>query len=159
MSWKYLDISLLKSIDIFEDLSEAHLFAIMEVMGTERLRPGQAVFQEGEEGNALYLILEGEVRISKNIHGVGEEALAILAAGSYFGEMALIEDRNTRSAAAIVNDSVLLARLERGAFLKLLEGNKDLAIEILWGFLRTMSRRLRDSNDRVAFFAMNNMYE
>ena len=159
MGWKYLDISLLTSIDIFGHLSQEHLFIIMEAMGTERLRPGQAVFQEGDEGDALYLILEGEVRISKDIHGVGEEALAILAAGSYFGEMALIEERNTRSAAAIVNEPVLLARLERRAFLELLEGNKDLAIEILWGFLRTMSRRLRDSNDRVAFFAMNNMYE
>jgi CRP-like cAMP-binding protein len=159
MGWKYLDISVLREIDLFEDLEEATLFKILEIMKTQRLKTSQPVFREGDEGNALYLILDGEVRISKNIYGVGEEALAILPAGSYFGEMALLEDRVERSASAIANEDTHLAKLERADFLELLEGDRDVAVEILWEFTRTLSRRLRDSNDRVAFFAMSDMFE
>ena len=50
------------------------------------------IFEEGEQGDKFYLILDGAVRISRIVPGMGEEALAVLRAGTYFGEMALIDD-------------------------------------------------------------------
>ena len=159
MGWKYLDTDILRGIDLFEGISERGLQEIIVLMTTNDVKRGMPIFEEGDEGNALFLILEGEVRISKDIPGVGEEALAFLPEGSCFGEMALIEGRIERSASAIAHKDCELARLDRGDFLELLEQDKDLAVEMLWGFVRILSRRLRNSNDKVTFLAMSNMFE
>ena len=107
----------------------------------------------------MYLILSGEVRISKDIPGVGEEALAFLKEGSYFGEMALLGEESPRSANAIASGIVQLAKLDRKDFLELIDRDKEVGVEILWSFVNTLSNRLRESNDKIAFFAMSNMFE
>jgi CRP/FNR family transcriptional regulator, cyclic AMP receptor protein len=159
VSWNLLDIAMLKKLDIFQNVSDRALEEILAITTITRPRYGDLIFREGEKGDALYIILEGEVRISKDIHGVGEEALAFLNAGSYFGEMALLDENSERSAHAIADDSCQLARIDRDQFMELLQKDKDLAVEILWSFVGTLSRRLRESNDKIAFFAMSNMFE
>ena len=159
MGWKFLDISILREIDLFANLSDRALGEILPLTDNVEFTPGQVVFREGEKGDALYFILSGEVRISKNIHGVGEEALAFLKEGSYFGEMALVEEESVRSAAAIVADRTTLARLSRPDFVELLERDNEIGVEILWSMINTMSRRLRESNEKIAFFAMSNIFE
>jgi CRP-like cAMP-binding protein len=159
VGWKFLDISILREIDIFKTLSDNALMEIIPLTSTVEYKPGNHVFKEGDTGDALYLVLSGEVRISKNIHGVGEEALAFLKEGSYFGEMSLVGEESARSASAIAADTTLLAKLERKDFLELLEREQEVAVEILWSFVNTLSARLRESNDRIAFFAMSNMFE
>ena len=56
------------------------------------LPSGAVIFKEGAQGDKMYLILSGAVRIGRQVPGMGEEALAILRAGTHFGEMALIDD-------------------------------------------------------------------
>jgi CRP-like cAMP-binding protein len=73
--------------------------------------------------------------------------------------MALIENRIARSASAYAQKDCELAKLARDDFMELLDKEKDLAIDILWGFVRVLSNRLRNSNDKVAFLAMSNMFE
>ncbi len=159
MGWKYLDINVLKDVELFRNLSDRVLQEILVLMTTHDFNRGESIFREGEPGDALYLILDGEVRISKHIEGVGEEALAFLPDGSCFGEMALMEGRSSRSASAIAQKDCEVARLKRDDFLELMDRDKDLAIEILWGFVKILSLRLRNSNDKVAFLAMSNLFE
>lgn len=159
MGWKFLDISLLREIDLFNSLSDRALSELIPLTSTIDCKPGHVVFNEGDVGDGMYMILSGEIRISKNIPGVGEEALAFLKEGSYFGEMSLVGTESPRSASAIVADNSELARLSRKDFLQLLENNKEVAVEVLWAFVNTLSARLRDSNDKIAFFAMSNMFE
>mgnify|MGYP006191364891 CR=1 FL=1 len=159
MGWKFLDVSLLREIDMFSTLSDRALGELIPLTSTVQVKPGHVVFNEQDVGDAMYMILSGEVRISKNIHGVGEEALAFLKEGAFFGEMALVGDESLRSASAIAAESSELARLTRKDFLELLERDKTIAAEILWSFVNTLSARLRESNDRIAFFAMSNMFE
>ncbi len=159
MGWKYLDTTVLRDVELFRNLSDRALQEIIVLMTTHDYQRGQAIFKEGDAGDGLYLILEGEVRISKNIPGVGEEALAFLPDGSCFGEMALIEGRVARSASAIAQKDCEVARLSRDDFLEMLDRDKELAIEMLWGFVRILSLRLRNSNDKVAFLAMSNLFE
>ncbi len=159
MGWKFLDVSLLREIDLFNSLSDRALGELIPLTSTMDCKPGQVVFNEGDMGDAMYMILSGEIRISKNIPGVGEEALAFLREGSYFGEMSLVGKESPRSANAIAAENTELAKLERKDFLELLDQNKDVAVEVLWAFVNTLSMRLRESNDKIAFFAMSNMFE
>src|SRR6267143_1669971 len=86
---------------------------------------------------------------------VGEEALAILEPGSYFGEMALIDD-TPRSADATAHMPCTLYVIQKADLEELMFLHKDLAYELLWTFVRTLSARLRDTNDKIkAFFALS----
>lgn len=159
MAWKFLDISLLREIDLFNSLSDRALGELIPLTSTIDAKPGAVIFSEGEIGDAMYMILSGEVRISKNIPGVGEEALAFLKEGSYFGEMSLVGKESERSASAICAESTELAKLTRADFVQLIEDDKEVGVEVLWAFVNTLSARLRESNDKIAFFAMSNMFE
>lgn len=159
VAWKFLDISLLREIDLFRSMSDRSLGELIPLTSTVTVKPGAVIFNEGDVGDAMYMILSGEVRISKNIHGVGEEALAFLKEGAYFGEMALVGEESQRSAAAIAADTTELAKLTRKDFLALIDRDKEIGVEVLWSFVNTLSNRLRESNERIAFFAMSNMFE
>jgi len=159
VSWKFLDISVLAKVDMFAGLDGAALSEIMPLVSIVEIQPGRTIFAEGDSGDALFLILSGEVRISKNIHGVGEEALAFLREGACFGEMALVGDEQPRSASAFAEHHTELARLSRKDFIELIKRRPDIGVPVLWSFATILSNRLRDSNDRVAFFAMSNMFE
>ena len=117
MGWKYIDTRILKDVEIFSQLNERGRQEIIVLMTTVDVKQGQPIFEEGDPGDALYVILSGEVRISKNIPGVGEEALAFLPSGSCFGEMALIENRIARSASAYAQKDCELAKLARDDFM------------------------------------------
>ena len=82
---------LLKQVMIFRDLDDAELAQVAEVCKEEKYVSGEFIFREGESGNRLYLIVNGEVRISRDVPGSGEEALAVLKPGALFGEMAVFD--------------------------------------------------------------------
>lgn len=69
---------LLRKVAIFKDLTDDELALVAETCNQQRFNSGDYIFHEGEEGNRLYLIIDGEVRISRDVPGSGEEALAIL---------------------------------------------------------------------------------
>lgn len=151
-AWKVMDVSRLREIYLFKNLSERVLGEVAALAFTEEYRRGETIFSEGSMGDKFYLILQGNVRISKTIQGIGEEALAILKEGSYFGEMALL-DEAPRSADAIAERRCVLSVITRGDFERLLSQNKELAYELLWSFVRTLSGRLREMNDKMTFLS------
>lgn len=142
----------LSKISIFAGLPPAHLRRIAAI-GTEEQHPlGAKIFAEGEVGDKFYLILDGAVRISRIVPGMGEEALAILRNGAYFGEMSLIDDA-PRSAHALVHERCRLFVIAKKDLEDLLFVDRDLAYELLWNFIRTLTARLRDTNDKMTFLA------
>ena len=85
-------VELLSKISLFSALQPSYLRRIAN-LGIEEDYPLSAlIFKEGAPGDKMYLILSGAVRISRQVPGMGEEALAVLRAGTHFGEMALIDD-------------------------------------------------------------------
>ena len=96
----------------------------------------------------MYVVVAGKVRISKRVPGVGEEALGILEAGSHFGEMAMVDD-SPRSADAIAHTACALAVIRREQLDQLMFVDKDLAYDLLWTFVRTLSARLRETNEKI----------
>lgn len=146
-----ISLSDLKKVDLFENLVPSHLKLVEGIVTVMHFKPSDVVFKDGDPADKFYFLIDGKVRISKQIPGMGEEALAILESGAYFGEMALIDDR-PRSADAIANTTVTVGVIESKAFEDLLFMHKDLAYDLLWTFVRTLSGRLRESNEKMRAF-------
>ncbi len=104
---------------------------------------GTEIFKEGDDGNEMYFIQSGKIRIEKNIDGKPER-LALLEKGDFFGEMAII-DSIPRSASAIADEDTSLLKIDGGNFGKVLSTNVEIVIRII----RKYSARLRDANAKL----------
>ena len=142
---------------LFSHLSDEHLALISSLTETCTLGRNEFVFREGDEGDGFYIIVEGRIRISRQISGIGEEALTILNPGNYFGEMSLIDDQ-ARSADAIVQEKATLIVLRKRDLQDLLFINRDVAYEVLWAFVRTLSSRLRETSDKLTFLTVSSRF-
>jgi CRP/FNR family cyclic AMP-dependent transcriptional regulator len=147
----------LKGVAIFHDLDDDELAQLADVCRVEKFVSGEYVFREGETGNRLYLIVEGEVRISRNVPGSGEEALAVLKPGAIFGEMSVF-DRSERSTDAISNGGTTTYTIGRTDFEMLLDLDRELAFKVLWSCVRLLSFRLRNTNDSLRSFLAMSMF-
>jgi CRP/FNR family cyclic AMP-dependent transcriptional regulator len=150
-------VACLSKVSLFADLPAVYLRRIASLGVEESYPRGTPVFAEGTAGDKLYVILSGSVRISRQVPGMGEEALAILKAGDYFGEMALIDDF-PRSADAIAHETSRLLVLTKERVADLLFVDRDLAYDLLWSFVRTLSARLRETNDKMTFLAVSSRF-
>jgi len=148
---------LLRHVAIFKGLDDDELAAVAELCKEEKFVSGEYIFHEGESGNRLYLITEGEVRISRDVPGSGEEALAILKPGALFGEMAVF-DRSERSTHAISNGGTTAFTISRPDFEMLMDFNRELAYKVLWAVVRLLSTRLRQTNDSLRSFLAMSMF-
>jgi CRP-like cAMP-binding protein len=150
-------IEVLAQIPMFAGLSDAHLERVAAIGAEEDHPLGTTLFAEGDPGTKFYVVLSGAVRVSRMVPGMGEEALAILKPGAYFGEMALIEDA-PRSAHALVHEHARLFVIAKQDLEELLFVDRELAYELLWNLVRTLSRRLREANDKMTFLATTNKF-
>jgi CRP-like cAMP-binding protein len=149
--------TLLKNVAIFKELDDTEIAQVAEVCREEKFVSGEYIFREGEHGNRLYLIVEGDVRISRDVPGSGEEALAILKPGALFGEMAVF-DRSERSTHAISNGGTTVLTITRPDFEMLLDFNREMAYKVLWSVTRVLSGRLRNTNDSLRSFLAMSMF-
>lgn len=138
---------------LFSDLDDDEIAAVLLLGQTKTYAAGATIFVEGSDADRFYIIYEGSVRISKVVEGAGEEALAILNAGDFFGEMALIE-QTPRSAHAFAHTNLRLLEIPIPSMLQLLDSDKILACKFLWRFCRTLSSRLRDTSSKISSLLM-----
>jgi CRP-like cAMP-binding protein len=150
-------LEILGQLDLFAGLATSHLRRVVAIGSEEHHKKNAKIFDEGDEGDKFYVVLEGAIRISRFVAGMGEEALAVLRPGAYFGEMSLIDDA-ARSATALAHEGCRLFVLKRRDLEDLLFVDRDLAYEFLWKMVRTLSRRLRATNDKMTFLATTNKF-
>jgi len=132
-----------------QGLSASELQLLTTFSQEERFRQGEVIFREGDPGDRLYIVLDGLVRISKFIPGVGEEALAILGRGEFFGEMALV-DGAPRSADAIAHsETAIVLAIDQRVLADILSRDPESALRFLRILGRILSRRLRETYLRV----------
>jgi CRP/FNR family transcriptional regulator, cyclic AMP receptor protein len=138
-------------VDLFRErgLSAAEMKLLATFSNEERFREGSMMFREGDKGDKLYIVLDGRVRISKFIPGVGEEALTVLDRGDFFGEMALIDEK-TRSADAKAHegDATVLS-IDRATLNEILSMDPNASLQFLTLLCRMISRRLREINEKI----------
>ncbi|HEV2721296.1 MAG TPA: cyclic nucleotide-binding domain-containing protein, partial [Thermoanaerobaculia bacterium] len=140
-----------EKVDLFRErgLSAGEMKLLATFSSEEKFREGSMIFREGEKGDKLFIVLDGRVRISKFIPGVGEEALAVLDRGDFFGEMALIDDK-PRSADAKAHDGdATVLSIDRATLNEILSMDPHASLQFLNLLCRMISRRLREINDKI----------
>ncbi|MEA2571873.1 MAG: family transcriptional regulator, cyclic receptor protein [Acidobacteriota bacterium] len=138
-------------VDLFKErgLSAAEMKLLATFSTEERFREGSMIFREGEKGDKLYIVLDGRIRISKFIPGVGEEALTVLDRGDFFGEMALIDDK-ARSADGKAHDGdATVLSIDRATLNEILSMDPHASLQFLNLLCRMISRRLREINEKI----------
>jgi CRP-like cAMP-binding protein len=147
----------LARVPFFDGLTRDALSLIAEATTEETHATGTKISQYGDPGDKLFILLEGKVRISREVAGMGEEALAVLGAGEVFGEMSIL-DESSRSADARVHERCRLLVITKESFDDLLFLHKDLAFEVLWNCVRILSARLRETNEKLTFLTTSGKF-
>jgi CRP/FNR family transcriptional regulator, cyclic AMP receptor protein len=147
----------LAKVPFFDGLTTEALGLVANATTEEVYPLGTKIFGYGDPGDKLYIIVEGKIRISREVSGMGEEALAVLATGEVFGELSLL-DESTRSADAYAHERCRLLVITKDAFDDLLFLHKSLAYEVLWSCVRVLSGRLRETNDKLTFLSTSGRF-
>jgi CRP/FNR family transcriptional regulator, cyclic AMP receptor protein len=152
-----LSATWLARVQMFAGLTPRALDQLLALTTEVRHPIGKVLFRAGEPGDKLYVIVEGRIRISREVPGMGEEALAVLGPGDCFGELSMIDDA-PRSADAHVHEACVALEIRKDKFEHLLYTNRDIGYEILWNLVRTLSSRLRETTDKVTFLAVTGRF-
>jgi CRP/FNR family transcriptional regulator, cyclic AMP receptor protein len=139
-------LEILEKVPLFAGLSSRQLGKLLVKFFEKEYGPGETIFNEGEPGKALFVVLAGSVSICRALTE-GEELLAQLSAGAYFGELALIDDQ-PRFASARATDAARLLILYRSDFEDLIEGQRVLAIQVMGNLLKTLAGYVRKSQSQ-----------
>jgi CRP/FNR family cyclic AMP-dependent transcriptional regulator len=132
-----------------QGLSRRELMTLATFSKEERFAAGASLFQEGDEGNEMYVILEGKVMISKFIPGAGEEALAILERGDFFGEMSLIDGEPRSADARAYGGPLTVLALDQATVREILAMDPHAALEFMQLLCRLVANRLREIDEKV----------
>ena len=131
----------LKTIPLFSSLTPRELKIVDGLLHVRQFLAGEVVFDEGEEGQALYILLTGTVIVSRTVNGE-KEVVAELSSGSFFGDLALL-DNTPRSAQICAKEACEMAVFFRADFVALMEIDATIGYKISLQLARNLAQRLR----------------
>lgn len=138
----------LRKLSLFVDLNSREMKIVNGFMHQRRYLRDEIIFDAGEEGQAIYFILEGKVLVCPQ--GQTEKPIAILEQGNFFGELALL-DGDPRGAQVRAAENSTLAVFFRGDFLGLMQSHAVIASKIALQLARHLGLRLRGAaQDKLA---------
>jgi CRP/FNR family cyclic AMP-dependent transcriptional regulator len=146
-------LNAIKSILLFADLSEPELKILAEAQLVRRHGKNVVVLNEGDHSDALYIIVQGQVKVSKINEEGKEVVLSVLAEGDHFGEMSLI-DEQPRSASIITKTPCEFSVIRKPDFERVLGANPQLALAVM----RSLCHRLRSADRNIESLALMDVY-
>ncbi|MBF0185133.1 MAG: SLC26A/SulP transporter family protein [Magnetococcales bacterium] len=135
------------------DSKEATLELLQSIVEERSLKPGEAVFRQGDEGDELYIIRRGSVRILLPVGENQHRLLAIFGRGHFIGDMAFL-DRGKRSTDAVADQPTEIYVLSRNRFDQLTQTHPHLGLKVFLRLAKVLSARLRFTNAELS--AMQN---
>jgi CRP/FNR family transcriptional regulator, cyclic AMP receptor protein len=147
-----MTIDTLRNVPLFESLDDETARKLCQLLESIDCKAKTSLFRAGDEGDAMYLIERGKVRICVQATDGREMTLTELGRGDFFGEMALL-DGQRRSADAIVAEDARLAVLSREHFLSFVRSSPDVALELL----TALANRLRHTDELLRRSATRNV--
>lgn len=141
---------LLKRVPIFQNLTGRELHKIEQMLyGPRDWRPHEAIVNQGDPGMGMYIVISGQVRVAQMGDDGGEQQLATLTPGDFFGEQALVDESpRPASACAVLPCSLLF--FCRSDLLELLENNTPLALKIIGGLAQELSADVSELIEKLA---------
>ena len=138
-------------VDILREqgLSASELRLLAKYSREQSFQTDAMIFAEGEPGDSLYIVVDGAVRISRMVPGMGEECLLILSRGEVFGELALIDDRPRSADARAHGGPCTVFAVSKSLLEEVLSMDPDAAVQFLNLLCRLLCRRLRAMNERL----------
>jgi uncharacterized membrane protein len=147
-----MNVDTLRHVPLFESLDTEAAHELCELLESFDHKAGAILFRAGDQGDAMYLIEQGKVRIYVQAKDGHEVTLTELHRGDFFGEMALL-DGKPRSADARVTQDARLAVLSREHFLSFVSSNPNVALEML----TALANRLRHTDELLRHSATRNV--
>lgn len=135
-----LKLEILHKMPLFRFLTYQELVRVLNITDVREYATGDPVVNEGEEGEELFIVLTGQVRVHS-----GEAVYTELGQGQHFGEMALI-DKAERSASVTAAEESKLLSIKRRDFFDMVRKDHDVAVKLLWSFLGVLAQRLRSTS-------------
>ncbi len=142
------NLKILKGVDLLKELTDEEIINVGKLALTKEYESGESVVKAGDEGDALYIIKSGTVRVSKAGFNGDDELLALLGEGEHFGELSIL-DREIRSADITANEKCSLVEISADEIKRLLSDDSKVAAKIYKAFAVTLSKRLRESNENL----------
>lgn len=141
-------IDAMRSLPLFQHLSYKEQVAILSVAQNRIAEPGAVIVQQGDPGQEMFIIVDGEVVVERD--GI---AIAELGAGGHFGEMSIVDDapRSASVRARTRTDLLVIGQAEMGGLMRL---DPVLAVKILWTLVQALSGRLRLASAELIEFKL-----
>ena len=149
-----MTLEALRSVPLFASLDDDAARDLRDLLSEKTVPQNTRLFRKGDNGDAMYLIESGRVRISIRADDKQEVILAELAQGDFFGEMSIIDGRQRSADAQVIEDS-RLAVLSREAFLAFVRKKPDVALEML----SALTDRLRRTDELLRSRVSRNVNE
>ncbi|MEM8961219.1 MAG: cyclic nucleotide-binding domain-containing protein [Acidobacteriota bacterium] len=108
-------------------------------------QPGDIVFRQGEPGDSMFIVKDGEVEVIQDLDGNAPKLVATLERGDFFGEMAVL-DREPRSHAVRAKTEARLVKVDRTGFSKMLLRNPEIGVRMI----RKLARRLHANEEQLS---------
>jgi serine/threonine protein phosphatase PrpC len=137
-------LALLAPMPLLAHLTERELRLVAQATTPRRFPADAVVFEEGDVGGEVYLLIAGEVVVSKE-----GSPIASLGPGSTFGEMAMLDEPGRSATVVTLVDTEMMV-ITRQAFFTMLRSHPLLAVKVLWNLLLGVSANLRRTNERIA---------
>jgi len=131
----------LRRIKILAAMEEKQLNSFVQFMEVVAVRQFSEVFRRGQPSDAMYLVLEGELRARVIVDGK-ETTLSTMTAGDFFGEISLL-DEGPRSADVIANSESRLLKISSAAFARVMREAPALAASFLYELSKSIGARVR----------------
>jgi len=144
---------LLRTVPLFSELSDDAISSLSRLAARRRYPRDTVVFFENEEGDCLFMILEGRIKVTILGDDGREIILTMLGPGDLFGEMALL-DNEPRSATAIAVEESELLLLQRSDFQAVVGDNPGISIALI----KVLTARLRRANQQISTLALLDVY-
>ena len=141
-------IDFLLETTLFCDLEPDELGDIVQIMQLQRFRRDQAIFREGDEGNAWYVLFDGTARVEKRDPFAPARAVARLEPHACFGEMAIL-DNSPRSASVIAESDATAFRFPSNLFNMLVDEESLAAYKLIHAMAKSLCVRQRHMNQQL----------
>jgi CRP-like cAMP-binding protein len=141
-------VEILRENVLFRTLTRRELFYLSNFVYERIYQADEPVFQQGDRGIGMYIIAKGRVAI-RTQGSQSESLVTVLNEGSFFGEIALVEAENVRTASAVPLEKSTVIGFFKPDLAEILERKPDMGVKILFQLCTVLGRRLVETTERI----------